>query len=81
MTTRKADILVFTPHPDDAEFGTSGTVAKLTCEGKKVVYIVCSNGNKGTDDINMKPEELAKIREKEQLQAAEVLGVQEIKSQ
>jgi LmbE family N-acetylglucosaminyl deacetylase len=78
MTTIKADILVFTPHPDDAEFGTSGTVAKLTREGKKVVYIVCLNGNKGTDDINMQPEELAKIREKEQLEAAKVLGVQEV---
>ena len=78
MTTKKADYMVFTPHPDDAEFGTSGTVAKLTSEGKKVVYIVCSNGNKGTDDINMLPEELAKIREKEQLEAAKVLGVTEV---
>jgi len=78
MTTKKADLLVFTPHPDDAEFGTSGTVAKLTREGKTVVYIVCSNGDKGTDDINMLPEELVKIREKEQLEAAKILGVEEV---
>jgi LmbE family N-acetylglucosaminyl deacetylase len=78
MTTKKADFLVFTPHPDDAEFGTSGTVAKLTHDGKKVVYVVCTNGNKGTDDINMLPEELAKIREKEQLEAAKVLGVSDV---
>jgi LmbE family N-acetylglucosaminyl deacetylase len=78
MTENKADILVFTPHPDDAEFGTSGTVAKLTQQGKKVVYIVCTNGDKGTEDTNVLPEDLAKIREKEQLAAAKVLGVEEV---
>ena len=78
MTTKKADFLVFTPHPDDAEFGTSGTVAKLTRDGKKIVYIVCSNGDKGTDDINILPEELAKIREEEQLEAAKILGVDHV---
>ncbi len=78
MTIKKADYLVFTPHPDDAEFGTSGTVAKFTRDGKRVVYIVCTNGNKGTDDINILPEELAKIREKEQREAAKVLGVSDV---
>lgn len=78
MTTKKADFLVFTPHPDDAEFGTSGTVAKLTEEGKRVVYIVCTNGNKGSDDTEMKPDKLAEIREKEQLAAAKILGVEEV---
>jgi LmbE family N-acetylglucosaminyl deacetylase len=78
MTTKKADFLVFTPHPDDAEFGTSGTVAKLTKEGKAVVYVVCTNGDKGTDDTNMLPEKLVKIREKEQLEAAKILGVKDV---
>lgn len=78
MTEKKADFLVFTPHPDDAEFGTSGTVAKLTKQGKKVVYIVCTNGDKGTDDINMLPEDLVEIREKEQQEAANILGVEEV---
>ncbi len=78
MTTKKADFLVFTPHPDDAEFGTSGTVAKLTKEGKAVVYVVCTNGEKGTDDTNMLPEKLVKIREKEQLEAAKILGVKDV---
>ena len=78
MTTKKADFLVFTPHPDDAEFGTSGTVAKLTKEGKAVVYVVCTNGEKGTDDTTMLPEKLVKIREKEQLEAAKILGVKDV---
>jgi LmbE family N-acetylglucosaminyl deacetylase len=78
MKKIKADYLVITPHPDDAEFGTAGTVAGLIAEGKTVVYLVCTNGDKGTDDIYLKPEKLAEIREKEQLQAAEVLGVQKV---
>lgn len=78
MEKKKTDFLVITPHPDDAEFGTAGTVAKLVKKGKSVVYVVCTNGDKGTDDINVIPEELARIREKEQLKAAKVLGVQEV---
>jgi LmbE family N-acetylglucosaminyl deacetylase len=70
--------VVVTPHPDDAEFGVAGTVAKWTREGKQVVYIVCTNGNKGTSDPDVKPDELAKIRQNEQRAAAEVLGVREV---
>jgi LmbE family N-acetylglucosaminyl deacetylase len=78
MKEKNANILVFTPHPDDAEFGTSGTVAKLVREGKTVAYIVCTNGDKGTDDINMLPEKLVKIREQEQREAAKILGVNDV---
>lgn len=74
----QVDMMVVTPHPDDAEFGVAGTVARWTREGKKVVYVVCTNGDKGTSDINMKPQELAKIREQEQLAAAKLLGVREV---
>lgn len=76
--TKQADILVVTPHPDDAEFGVAGTVARWTKQGKQVAYVVCTNGNKGTSDPNIKPEQLAEIRQGEQRAAAEVLGVQEV---
>ena len=78
MSVKKAHVLVVMPHPDDAEFGVAGTVARWVREGKDVVYVVCTSGDKGTSDINMKPAELAKIREKEQLAAAKVLGVREV---
>ena len=73
-----AQVMVVTPHPDDAEFGIAGTVVHWTREGKNVVYVVCTNGDKGTSDRNLKPEELARIREQEQLAAAKVLGVKEV---
>ncbi len=75
---KPAYAMVVTPHPDDAEYGIAGTVARWVKEGKDVVYVVCTNGDKGTSDINMRPEVLAKIREKEQLDAANVLGVREV---
>ena len=75
---KPAYAMVVTPHPDDAEYGIAGTVARWAKEGKDVIYVVCTNGDKGSSDVNMKPEALAKIREKEQLDAAKVLGVREV---
>ena len=78
MGEKRADVLVVTPHPDDAEFGVGGTVVHWVRQGKEVVYIVCTNGDKGTDDARVKPDELAGIRQKEQLKAAKILGVKEV---
>lgn len=76
--TDKADVLVISPHPDDAEFGVAGTVARWVKDGRRVIYVICTNGDKGTSDIHMKPEVLAEIRKKEQQAAADVLGVSEV---
>jgi LmbE family N-acetylglucosaminyl deacetylase len=70
--------MVVAPHPDDAEYGAAGTVAKWTREGKQVIYIICTNGDKGTNDPEIKPKQLIEIREKEQRAAAEVLGVRDV---
>jgi LmbE family N-acetylglucosaminyl deacetylase len=71
-------LLVIAPHPDDPEFAISGTVARLAKEGKKVVYVICTNGDKGTSDRSIRPEDLAKTRQQEELAAANVLGVSEV---
>lgn len=73
--TDPADVLIVVAHPDDAEFGAAGTVARWTREGKQIVYVVCTSGEKGTTDRSMRPEHLAEIREGEQMAAARVLGV------
>lgn len=78
MNSQPAHVLVVTPHPDDAEYGAAGTVARWISDGKEVVYVVCTNGDKGTDDANITSEELAKIREEEQMAAARSLGVREV---
>ena len=71
-------VMVITAHPDDAEFGAAGTVARWIREGKSAIYVVCTNGDKGTSDPNMKPEVLAGIREAEQLDVARLLGLKEV---
>src|SRR5512143_243260 len=73
-----SDILVVAAHPDDAEFGAAGTVARWIQEGRQVVYVVCTNGEKGTTDRTMAPRVLAGIRKKEQEAAAKLLGVREV---
>ena len=78
METKPAEVMVVTPHPDDAEYGVAGTVVRWTREGKDVIYVVCTNGDKGTGDPNVKPEELAKTRQQEQREAAKLLGVKEV---
>jgi LmbE family N-acetylglucosaminyl deacetylase len=40
--------------------------------------VVCTNGDKGTSDLDVKPDELAEIRQNEQRAAAKVLGVREV---
>jgi LmbE family N-acetylglucosaminyl deacetylase len=71
----EADVMVISAHPDDSEFGAAGTVAKWTREGRRVVYVVCTSGDKGTSDPSLTPDRLKVIREQEQREAAAVLGV------
>ena len=71
-------ILVVVAHPDDAEFGCGGSVARWVQEGREVFYCLATNGNRGSDDPAMTPERLAGIREAEQRAAARTLGVTEV---
>ncbi|MBW1711433.1 MAG: PIG-L family deacetylase [Deltaproteobacteria bacterium] len=70
--------MVVAPHPDDAEYGVAGTVARWRKEGRQIIYVICTNGDKGSSDINIDPEELVKTREEEQIAAANLLGVREV---
>ena len=71
--------LVVTPHPDDAEGGCGATMAKWIKESAtQIVVALCTNGDKGTADRSMDPAALAAIREREQQDAADYLGVTEV---
>lgn len=64
----KLDILVFGAHPDDAELGAGGTIAKEISNGKKVGIIDLTRGELGTRGS-------AEIRDKESTAAAKILDV------
>lgn len=70
--------LLVTPHEDDAEGGCGGTVALWAKAGTKIVYVLCTNGDKGSADPDMTPERLAAVREREQINAARVLGSDDV---
>ena len=64
----KLDLIVMTVHPDDAELGAGGTIAKYVAEGKKVGIIDLTRGELGTRGT-------AETRAAEAARAAEILGV------
>lgn len=70
--------MVIVAHPDDAEFSSAGTIAKWAREGKEIVYVLCTSGDKGTSDLNISPAALATTRRKEQQAACDVLGAKEV---
>jgi LmbE family N-acetylglucosaminyl deacetylase len=70
-------VMVISPHPDDVDFGCSGTIAKWIRAGMDIIYVICTSGDKGTDHP-MAPESVAVLREKEQVAAAEIVGVRKV---
>ena len=71
-------IIVIVAHPDDAELGSGGSIARWINEGSTVNYVIATNGNKGTKDQALSPHELANTREAEQQSAANRMGVHEV---
>lgn len=65
-------------HPDDSEFSSAGTVARLKDAGRKVILIQVTSGDKGSPDVNAVSAELAKLRESEMTEAANRLGMDEV---
>ena len=65
-------------HPDDAEFTAGGTIARWVVEGRKVRYVVCTDGSKGAEIERIDKEELIAVRQAEQRRAAAILGVSEV---
>ena len=70
--------MVVVAHADDAEFGCSGTVARLCAEGWEMVYVMCTDGSKGSSDREITEAELASMRRQEQIDAGKVLGLKDV---
>jgi LmbE family N-acetylglucosaminyl deacetylase len=70
--------MVIFAHPDDAEIGSGGVVAKWVAAGCEITYVLCTNGSAGTDDRSLTPAELAEKRAIEQRAAADFMGVRNV---
>jgi LmbE family N-acetylglucosaminyl deacetylase len=67
-------------HPDDQEFSIGGTLAKWAQAGCEVISVIITSGDSGSNDVTKDgsyKQELAELREKEQLAANAVLGIKE----
>jgi LmbE family N-acetylglucosaminyl deacetylase len=71
-------VLVVMAHPDDAEFGCGGTIAKWAAAGKEINYVLCTSGDKGSSDPDVTPYRLAQTRRAEQINAAHALGAHDV---
>jgi LmbE family N-acetylglucosaminyl deacetylase len=71
-------LLAVGAHPDDMDFGASGTIAKFASEGWDVFYVLCTDGSRGSDEPQMTHAKLAEIRRREQRNAGKILGVKDI---
>ncbi len=78
QSPRFATAVVLFAHPDDAEFMCGGTVARWAREGTAVHYVVVTDGSAGSNEPGVTREQMRPIREREQLAAAEVLGVSSV---
>ena len=72
-------VLVVTAHPDDVDFGASGTVAGWTAAGIQVTYAIVTNGDAGGSDHSVPREDIPAIRQFEQRAAAAAVGVTDVR--
>jgi len=71
----KKKVLVFAPHPDDDILGCGGSMIKHLKNGNQVFVVYITNGD--AECTEYPPEKFSKIRKKETLKAALVLGIKE----
>lgn len=73
--TENKTILVFTPHPDDDTFCCAGTLALLAKRNNNIHIVIYTNDDKGSYDLEMTSERLARIRKAEEEEACRILGI------
>jgi len=65
-------------HADDIEFGCGATLAKWSAAGTHVTMCICTDGSKGTWDGDADLGALIALREREQRDAAAILGAHDV---
>ena len=71
-------VLVINAHPDDSDFGASGSIAKWVKAGIHVSYVFCTNGDQGGEESGYTKEEMPAVRQREQRAAGAAIGVTDI---
>src|SRR5260370_6926103 len=77
-STKFKNVLVVSAHPDDPDFGSGGTIAKLAKDGARVTYAIVTDGSQGGEEPKQKDSELRAIRPEEKKHWARVLRVTKV---
>jgi len=75
VTTPDYEAMFIGAHPDDNDFGAGGTSALWAKQGKKVVWVVMTDGAEGSEVPSLVDTDLMLTREQEQRMSCETLGV------
>ncbi len=62
-------------HPDDPDVGCGGTLAAWSAKGCEVHVLLCTDGDKGSTDASVAPQELATRRAVEAAESASLIGL------
>jgi LmbE family N-acetylglucosaminyl deacetylase len=79
--TEPLKLMAILAHPDDESLGTGGSLAKYASEGVETYLVTATRGERGRyHDGTEKPglEAMGRIREQELMNAAHVLGLEEV---
>jgi LmbE family N-acetylglucosaminyl deacetylase len=71
-------VMAIFAHPDDPEFLAGGSLALWRQAGRKLVYVILTDGSKGSSDPDMTTERLIKLRQEEQIAAAQHVGCEDV---
>ena len=78
VTAPDYEAMIIGAHPDDNDFGAAATLALWAKQGKKIVWVVMTDGTEGSEIPSQNDEELMLLREQEQRHACEVYGIRDV---
>ena len=71
-------IMAVAAHPDDIEFGCTGTLMRAIAAGAAARLLLVTSGDKGSGDPTTDPRDLAIRREAEARAAGEIIGLSDV---
>src|ERR1700722_2364069 len=73
-------VLAVYAHPDDADVGCGGSLARWAKAGSAVHLVVCTDGGKGTSALSVVPAELAEERAGELEASSALIGLRSLEN-
>lgn len=71
-------IFAVAAHADDLDFGCAGSIGTWAKQGANIHYLILTDGSKGSEEMHITSEDLSRMRQQEQKNAAKILGVKNV---